>query len=104
MDPQGAVGTQLEWANLRSRGDGPIPPLVELDVVRKPPLTRRWTSTDSETGRSTEQTSAHAEMDRPRRTQEPETDTNLRSRGDGPAASKGFATNQCKPPLTRRWT
>ena len=70
----------------------------------KPPLTRRWTSRRRHRPKSSNQTSAHAEMDPSPVCAGIFYFANLRSRGDGPDSGVCSRSAGCKPPLTRRWT
>ena len=70
-------------ANLRSRGDGPSCSGITRLPCHKPPLTRRWTLDALKAGQMSEQTSAHAEMDREGLTGHARSVPNLRTRGDG---------------------
>ncbi len=90
--------------NLRSRGDGPVQIDGCANYINKPPLTRRWTYSPQSEGCRKDQTSAHAEMDRARKTRKTGATTNLRSRGDGPSLHFAISATRGKPPLTRRWT
>ena len=72
-----------EPPNLRSRGDGPYQTLARAKQASKPPLTRRWTSEEPVWISRSEQTSAHAEMDREGLTGHARSVPNLRTRGDG---------------------
>ena len=91
-------------ANLRSRGDGPLPVTQDEIAASKPPLTRRWTSAYATYDHDNIQTSAHAEMDLWALYPRHEGKTNLRSRGDGPGTVTHLKNGATKPPLTRRWT
>ena len=83
MDLQSVKPSAVKATNLRSRGDGPYQTLARAKQASKPPLTRRWTSEEPVWISRSEQTSAHAEMDREGLTGHARSVPNLRTRGDG---------------------
>ena len=95
---------RCDAANLRSRGDGPAVIVQHSADHGKPPLTRRWTSRRRHRPKSSNQTSAHAEMDPSPVCAGIFYFANLRSRGDGPLTYYVANADAVKPPLTRRWT
>ena len=101
MDPSPVCAGIFYFANLRSRGDGPLTYYVANADAVKPPLTRRWTNKPGLSITYMGQTSAHAEMDPTTRRTTPTVFPNLRSRGDGPALLAFGALRSGKPPLTR---
>ena len=88
----------------RTRGDGPVPDLVDLDIEMVSPHTRGWTRSGRPSPTWRPGFPAHAGMDPGRRPIAPGAVRFPRTRGDGPSTRLSSRAPTTVSPHTRGWT
>ena len=104
MDPTSPRPSAPRWRLPRTRGDGPLRPVLSTEVVGAPPHTRGWTLLDHLPRLRDGGSPAHAGMDPILSTFRPLYRGLPRTRGDGPGSVFAEPAVGLAPPHTRGWT